>query len=330
MKRRSALKVLAGSLSAPVVLHATTAKAHIVSNPNNNDEFRQALESFTQINPGQSSVSLTVHDPDSAYRFDHLGTKPLFVGSAVKTYILGQYLLDVETGKLDENERLQVGPAVWSPGGDVLVDVQGTIPARNVLEMMIAHSDNTSTDMAIKQVGPARVRELIKKLGLHHTQIPDSTRVLFSYLNGAPSGKDMGWDGMQAMEKGESFGPIRDPINPDQTMMSTAEEMRAWYDYVLSGKLFKDENTLKEFKRISAMANAIPSLMPDGIMGYGKGGSIIWNDFNCFTIAGQMVIPGTRTVNFCFITNWSGAESTIAPTFAQFVKYSTEMIHSLA
>jgi beta-lactamase class A len=105
--------------------------------------------------------------------------------------------------------------------------------------------------------------------------------------------------------------------------------MRDWYDYVLSGNLFKKESTLKEFNRISAMANAIPILMPDGIMGYGKGGSITWNNFNCFAIAGQMIIPKTRIVSFCFITNWSGEESTVAPTFAQFLQHSTEMIHAL-
>jgi beta-lactamase class A len=328
MKRRTALKFIAGTAALPVSTYA------IASNSKNAVEhsarFKSALSTLTALNKGQTSISLRIKDANGDRTVDHLGTKPLFVGSAVKTFILGQYLLDVEGGKLNENERLDVGPSVWSPGGDVFNDIQGTIPARNTLEMMIAHSDNTATDMAIKKVGPDRVRELIKRSGLSQTLIPDSTRVLFSYLNGAQAGEDMGWEGMLAMDQGKSFGPIRNAINNQQTMMSTAQEMRQWYDYVLSGQLYKEENTLNEFKRISSMANAIPYLMPDGIMGYGKGGSIDWNDFYCFCVAGQMVLPNTRTVSFCFITNWSGPRSTLEPSAETFMGGSKTLLHALA
>ena len=54
---------------------------------------------------------------------------------------------------------------------------------------MIAHSDNTATDIALAKVGPAKVRALIAEAGLTATQIPDSTRRLFSYIAGAPEGR---------------------------------------------------------------------------------------------------------------------------------------------
>src|SRR5690606_23978899 len=123
---------------------------------------------------------------------------------------------------------------------------------------MITHSDNTATDIAINTVGPDKVRALIKNAGLTQTRIPDSTRVLFSYLGGAPEGSDLGWAGIEKMMAGNLPGPPRAAMNDRQTMVSTAAEMTDWYRHVLAGKYFDKPETLAEFKRISAMAGAIP------------------------------------------------------------------------
>ena len=74
---------------------------------------------------------------------------------------------------------------------------------------MITHSDNTATDAAMAAVGAPRVRALIGEAGLAATQIPDSTRRLFSYIAGAPEGVDLGWEGIQRMSAGES---VRNPL----------------------------------------------------------------------------------------------------------------------
>jgi hypothetical protein len=99
MKRRSALKLLASSMSVPAVIHATSAIAHTTRSPQENTHFLQAMDAFAQINPGQSSVSVRVHDADTIHNFDRLGTKQLFVGSAVKTFISAP-LRKCETGTI--------------------------------------------------------------------------------------------------------------------------------------------------------------------------------------------------------------------------------------
>ena len=236
-----------------------------------------------------------------------LADKPLFVGSAVKTFMLGQYLKEVEAGRLSESTQLDVGPAIWSPGSPVFMHLQGTTAATSLLEAMIAHSDNTATDATLKAVGPDRVRQLIASLGYAHTRIPDSTRMLFSYLAGAPEGTDLGWDGMQKMATGSMPGKPRDPMNERQTMQSTATEMSGWYEHVLAGKLFRKPETLQEFKRISAMANAMPMIVPEDTPAYGKGGSIDWEDFHCFSVAGQMVQPGRRSSFSSWLATWNSA-----------------------
>lgn len=314
MNRRTLLKTaaLSGYLT---VAAAPGAKAQSVDETSLN----AALESFAGIHPGTAAACISIERASGIKRYAAAADRPLFVGSAIKTFILAHYLLDVESGRLSEGTQVSVGPEVWSPGSSVLIGLQGKTSAKTILEAMITHSDNTATDIAMNAVGADRVRALIGSVGLKHTLIPDSTRKLFSYLSGADSGVDLGWSGMEKMAAGQLPGKPRPPINDKQTMMSTAAEMTRWYEYVLSGKLFKKPETLREFKRISAMADAIPATLPDDTMGYGKGGSIDWEGFHCFSVAGQMVRPAHRA-SFCFIVNWTGTDGSVAQTFAEFIE----------
>ena len=119
----------------------------------------------------------------------------LFVGSCFKTFVLAAYLQEVEAGRLDESEQLAVDDSVRSLVSPVLQNLTGTTQARCALEAMIAHSDNTATDVAMKRVTPARVRQFISDAGLTKARIPDSTRRIFSYIAGAPQGEDLGLEG---------------------------------------------------------------------------------------------------------------------------------------
>lgn len=64
----------------------------------------------------------------------------LFVASSIKTFILGQYLRDVEEGALSEDEQLPVNDSVRTAGSPVLVELTGTTPARSILEAMITNT----------------------------------------------------------------------------------------------------------------------------------------------------------------------------------------------
>lgn len=312
MDRRTLLKTASlGALAPSFVINRANAASP------DDEALNAALNSFAQLSPGNAAVSVVVERNNAVKHYGVIADKPLFVGSSIKTFILAQYLLDVEKGRLSEATQASVGPEVWSPGSSVLIDLKGTTTAKSILEAMITHSDNTATDVAINAVGPARVRDLISSVNLKQTRIPDSTRKLFSYLSGAKSGEDLGWTGMQKMMTESSSDNARPAINDHQTMVSTAAEMSQWYQHVLAGKLFEKPETLKEFKRISAMADAIPMMIPDDTVGYGKGGSIAWGNFHCFSVAGQMVLP-THKANFCFIVNWTGPHDSVPKTFTAF------------
>lgn len=305
---RRHLPALAASMlvTAPIVARAQGAAG--------NARLQAAVERFAAL---PSASCLVVADQSGKqWQVSHQPTARLFVGSAIKTFILAQYLRDVEAGRLAENTQMTIDDSVRSLSSPVFLKLTGTTPAVSVLEAMIAHSDNTATDVAMAAVGPDRVRALIAQAGLKQTQVPDSTRRLFSYLAGAPVGADVGWSDMQRLLEATSTG-ARPALNDRVTMASTAEDMVSWYRQALAGAFFQKPGTLVEFKRIQAMADSLVHVVPADTPAYGKGGSIDWQDFHCFCLAGQMIV-GKAPVTFCFTINWTGPADGVGAVFQSY------------
>ena len=291
------------------------------------------LRSFKSF-PGATSFRIDVDRHELAS--DAAATQ-LFVASAIKTFILSQYLRDVESGGLSEDEQLPVNDSVRTVGSPVFVNLTGTTPARSILEAMITHSDNTATDIALLRVGPDRVRALIAAQGLAATLIPDSTRRFFSYNMGAPLGVDIGWSGVQAvLASGRALGPPHRPLNAQETLASSADDLVSYYKQALAGRLFTKRTTLSEFKRI----HLTNTFFPENTVGYGKGGSGDWvadsmvvADFHALSYAGQMVVNATP-VTFCFVVNWMSTDpkstsEDLVPAFIDVVKGSMGAIRKL-
>ena len=90
-------------------------------------------------------------------------------------------------------------------------------------------------------------------------------------------------------------------------MLSSATDLVHWYRASLTGKFFTKPSSLIEYKRIQSMADVIPLIVPNNVVAFAKGGSIDWQDFHCFCVAGQMV-AGDSPVTFCFTINWNGPD----------------------
>jgi len=178
-------------------------------------------------------------------------------------------------------------------------------------------------------VGVDNVRHFIAVAGLTATVIPDSTRILLSYLAGAPPGVDVGWEGMEKIAAGHLFGPPRPPINDRVTMMSTAGELVSYYRRVLKGQFFDQPATLTEFQRIQAMADAIARVVPPDIKAYAKGGSIDWQDFHALCVPGQMIVESIP-VTFCFTLNWTGSDSGVPAVAAAYQAAVAAILASVA
>ncbi len=278
------------------------------------------LKAFLSL-PGKMSAQIDVDAPRHPWRIAHEPDAPLFCGSCFKTFVLTTYLQELEAGRLSESEQIDINDGIRSVGGGVFDFLTGTAPARTVLEAMIAHSDNTATDAAMSRVGVDKVRAFLLDAGLTRVRIPDSTRRFFSYVAGYPAGVDMGWAGLQAMNAGQNGRPTRPAINDQQTMVCPASDFVSYYKRALAGSFFQKKETLIEFKRIQAMADAIAIVVPADTPAYLKGGSISWDGFYCMATAGQMIVGGTR-VTFCLNLNWhdrDGSEATVVPAYKRAV-----------
>ena len=97
-------------------------------------------------------------------------------------------------------------------------------------------------------------------------------------------------------------GPAREARNDVDTMACPAATFVAYYKRALAGAFFAKKETLREFKRIQAMADAIALVVPSDTPAYMKGGSIDWNGFHCMASAGQMIVRGVP-VTFCLNLN---------------------------
>jgi len=291
-----------------------------------------SLRSFKSF-PGATSFRIDIGGRELT---SDSASSQLFVASAIKTFILCQYLRDVDSGALLE-EQLQVNDSVRTDGSPVLGKLTGETTARSVLEAMITHSDNTATDIALLHVGPDRVRAFIAEQKLAATLIPDSTRRFFSYNVGAPLGVDVGWSGVQqVLTSRHALGPPRRPLNDQETLASSANDLVTYYKRALAGSLFTKRSTLSEFKRIH-LSNA---MFPEDTIGYGKGGSGNWfgdsmvvGDFHALSYAGQMVVNATP-VTFCFVANWTSEDPKLdtdefVPVFTDVVQGSMRAVKQL-
>ncbi len=281
--------------------------------------------------PGTTSFRIDVGDEKLVSKSPG---RQLFVASTIKTFIVCQYLRDVESGRLSEDEQVSVDDNVRTESSPVFSNLTGTTPARSILEALITHSDNTATDIALLHVGPDRVRSFIAAEGLRATLIPDSTRRFFSYNNGAPVGVDIGWSGVQqVLALQQPVGPPHAPLNEQQTLASSADNMVSYYKRAMAGGFFTKPTTLQEFKRI----HLNNSFFPDDTIGYAKGGDVnllaenlTVADFHALAVAGQMVVNAIP-VTFCFVVNWMSVDpnstsTTLEPAFIEVVKGSLEAI----
>jgi beta-lactamase class A len=294
--------ILAASAVALVARKASAAVTDTVA-------VEAALTRFRALS-GETSYAIAVGNAPSPWRAEYRPDAPMFVGSAVKTFILATFLREMEAGRLSEDEQLPIDDKVRSLVSPVFLNLTGTAPARAVLEAMIAHSDNTATDVAMARVGVERVRDFIASTGLKGILIPESTRRMFSYIAGAKPGVDIGWAGSQQIMKDKLPGTPRSPVNDEQSMICSAANFIAYYQQALQGRFFAKPETLREFKRIQAMADAIALVVPPDTPAYAKGGSIDWRDFHALCLPGQMLL-GERPVTFCFTANWTGRDSDV-------------------
>ena len=308
LHRRTLAALAVSTLAAPRVVSAQARDP--------GPAVKAAIARFAELPGASCAVTADTREPWTA---GYNGSERRFVGSALKTFILARYLT------LDR--QLAVNDTARTLNSPVFLNLNGTTAATSVLEAMITHSDNTATDIAMAAVGVDRVRALIREAGLRHTEIADSMRKMFCYLAGMAAGQDAGWPKVKDLVD-HPTNP-RPALNDVMTMASTAEDMVVWYAQALASGYFKTPGMLAEFRRIHTMATALPQVVPTGIVAYGKGGSIDWQNFHCLSLPGQMLVGKTH-VTFCFTINWTGPDNSVPDTMKRYVAAVASVLEASA
>ena len=330
LSRRRALGVAgAGAVAAlGSVAAAPTVRAQ-ASTPTASEDLdglsQAVVEAFKTL-PGQKGLMLWA--PADAGRPEWSAEinphEQLFIASAFKAFVLAE-TLRLEEESLDPRsdtplaaqlgarlaQQLPLDEDVFSLSAPVLnpPHLTGQVTLRTALEAMIAHSDNTATDIALKHVGPDRVRSFIEEIGLRQTRIPDSTRQFIGYIFGLDDWLATTWADQTTDDPALTPRPI---LNDTITMASTPHELVSFYARALQGEFFRYAETLAVFRAILGLADSVPASMPLGANGFGKGGSIDVEGSvgatHVLTFAGGMYVPD-RWVYFSLLLNWTDADA---------------------
>jgi beta-lactamase class A len=252
------------------------------------------------------------------------------VGSAIKTFILCEALRQADSPSVVQtitDKQLPLDTSVWSVSSPTFnpPNLSGSVSERTALEAMIMHSDNTGTDISLQSAGPPNVRSFIASARLHSTRIPDSTRIFFGYLLGAPDYKTYTWDELQrAIESNAPF--VNPPLNDVETLASSADDLVSYYSRALQGQFFQHQETLNEFRRILSLGDAIWLVpFPLGVSAFCKGGSIDTPGFHCLCVPGAMFFFN-RWVYFAATINWTAPELHDPATIVAFAAALSEAL----
>jgi beta-lactamase class A len=252
----------------------------------------------------------------------------LFSASANKAFMLCERLRQVDSSTVEKqlmDHKLKLDASVWSLGSDMFnpPDLSGLVSERTTMEAMIIHSDNTATDMILKEAGADKVRQFIASMGLKNTLIPDSTRALGAYLFGAPNYKTITWEELLSIASGPFVNP---PLNDVETLASSASDLVSFYGRTLRGRFFEHRQTLQQFRRILALGDInylVP--FPLGLTGYGKAGYFDTAGHHARCIAGGIYFSG-RWAFFATILNWDEPEADDPETVSAYFRATRRTI----
>ena len=164
----------------------------------------------------------------------------MFAASTNKAIVLCERLRQLDSPTVEKQiaeHELVLDQSIWSPGSTIFnpPDLSGLVSERTAMEAMIIHSDNTATDMVLKEAGAQNVRKFIASIGLKNTMIPDSTRSFAAYLLGAPNYKTITWDELTSIPPGPLAHPF---LNDVETLASSADDLVSFFFASIAREVF--------------------------------------------------------------------------------------------
>ena len=191
-------------------------------------------------------------------------SKPMRSASMIKVFILAAVMDKANRGEIDIDEILTLRGSDKVGGAGILAGYpSGTeLTLREVLELMITHSDNTATNIVIDRIGMATINEYIQRQGYSDTILRR---------------KMMDYDAIAAGR--ENFSSVCD-LGNFFTRLYNYECVGETYDKIMLDFLVKQTDTdcfpaALPDKQIAHKTGALDGLYDDGGIIYSNAGDAV-------------------------------------------------------
>ncbi len=123
---------------------------------------RKSLARIEKAYPGQ--LGLFVKDLSTGESFSWRADQSWYLASGVKVPVAIEVLQRIDRGELSMSSEIELGESDYVDGaGETNSHPPGTkLSVHYLFEQMLIHSDNTATDLLIRQVGLSRVNRTLK------------------------------------------------------------------------------------------------------------------------------------------------------------------------
>lgn len=191
-------------------------------------------------------------------------SKPMRSASMIKVFILACVMDKANRGELDIDETITLRSSDKVGGAGILAGYASgtTLTLREVLELMITHSDNTATNIVIDRVGMSAINDYIRREGYGDTVLRR---------------KMMDYDAIAAGR--ENFSSVRD-LGTFFNRLYNYECVGEAYDKIMLEFLVKQTDTdclpaALPDKQIAHKTGALDGLYDDGGIIYSDNGDAV-------------------------------------------------------
>lgn len=215
------------------------------------------------LNDGTEYAVYLAYPQKSDKKFIY-NSKPMRSASMIKVFIMAAVMDKAKNGELDIDETLTLKGSDKVGGAGILAGyASGTeLTLREVMELMITHSDNTATNMVIDRVGMSAINAYIQREGYGDTVLRR---------------KMMDYDAIAAGR--ENFSSVRD-LGEFFFRLYNYECVNEHYDKIMLDFLVKQTDTdcfpaALPDKQIAHKTGALDGLYDDGGIIYSDAGDAV-------------------------------------------------------
>ncbi len=214
-------------------------------------------------------VGVAANHLETGAQVRHNADETFFTASTLKIPLLLELYRQIDQGKVDPSQRVEIVDDMRVNGSGVLKELEpGLQPTvHDLATLMIIISDNTATDILYEMVGRDSLDDIMRDLGLAKTRIPMSTRELLFSITGLDTQNpehtfQMASDRMFRQE----FDMAADAFDEDKSDVSTPNDMCTLLELVHRGEVLSPSSreAFFEILKRQQLNTMVPLLLPPG------------------------------------------------------------------